>query len=201
MSAYRFGPAYAYNLCANPWVQWVQALTPDECKQVIEAGEGKITKRASIRTRDNDESYRRSNISWLGENDVPWLYEKLEYIAQQLNGQFYQFDLSGFDEDFQYTVYNSEDEGFYDWHCDSFSSVENNIDLRRPRKFSLTIQLDKPEDYEGGDLLINPGREQTAPKGLGTCVAFPSFMLHKVTPVTKGIRRSLVVWITGPQFR
>ena len=201
MSAYRFGPAYAYNLCANPWVQWVGALTPDECKQVIEAGEGKITRRASIRTRDTDESYRRSNISWLGEKDVPWLYKKLEYIAQQLNGQFYQFDLWGFDEDIQFTKYEADNEGFYDWHQDHFTSIEHGVDLRRPRKLSMTIQLDAPQDYEGGELLINNGRINETPKGQGTAVVFPSWQVHKVNPVTKGIRRSLVVWITGPHFR
>jgi len=201
MSRYQFGPAYAYNLSGHPYVQWRQALSPQECRQVIEAGEAKQLQDAKVRISDMDEDYRRSKVSWLTEEDVPWLYERLEWIVQQLNGQFYQYDLWGFDEDMQYTVYESEDEGFYDWHVDHFQSIENNIDLRRQRKMSLTIQLNDATQYVGGDILFNTGRVERGPKGLGTAIMFPSHTLHKVNPVTEGIRRSLVVWICGPHFR
>jgi PKHD-type hydroxylase len=180
---------------------WRGALDPKECRDVIATGQTKEMKDATIRVSDTDSDYRRSKVSWLKQDDIPWLYEKLEFIAQQLNGQFFGFDLWGFDEDIQYTEYHAEDEGFYDWHQDHFTSIENNIDLRRPRKLSLTIQLSDAKDYEGGELLINNGRIQETPKGQGTAIAFPSWQVHKVNPVTKGTRRSLVVWICGPHFR
>lgn len=201
MSKYQFAPAYAYKLNADPWVQWRGALTPKECKEVIEYCEKRDLKDATIRVGDTDSDYRRSKVTWLANDDIPWLYEKLEHIAQQLNGQFYQFDLWGFDEDIQFTKYEADNEGFYDWHQDHFTSIESGVDLRRPRKLSMTIQLDAPQDYEGGELLINNGRINETPKGQGTAVVFPSWQVHKVNPVTKGIRRSLVVWITGPHFR
>lgn len=201
MSKYKFGPPYAYKLNSEPWVMWRGALDPKECRDVIATGQTKEMKDATIRVSDTDSDYRRSKVSWLKQDDIPWLYEKLEFISQQLNGQFFGFDLWGFDEDIQYTEYHAEDEGFYDWHQDHFTSIENGIDLRRPRKLSLTIQLSDPRDYEGGELLINNGRVQETPKGQGTAIAFPSWQVHKVNPVTKGTRRSLVVWICGPHFR
>lgn len=103
----------------------------------------------------------------------------------------------------QYTTYTSEDKGFYDYHQDSMgSTIKDNVDQRLPRKFSISLQLSDPSEYEGGDLLIKSGvTPGVAPKAKGQVVGFPSFMLHKVTPVTSGIRRSLVVWVTGPAFK
>ena len=199
MSKYRFAPAFSHNLGSHTFVSWNHALSPDECKQVIDIGQAKQLQDANVQS-GNDQSIRRSKVSWLGHHDVPWLYHRLEWVAQQLNGKFYQFDLWGFDEDMQFTLYEGTDQGFYNWHLDMYNDVKNGIDQRRPRKLSMTIQLDDPSTYEGGDLLIHNGTEQVAPKDLGQAVVFPSYVLHKVTPVTKGIRRSLVVWITGPQF-
>lgn len=203
MSKYQFHPAYAYRMNSEPYCCWHGALDPHECMEIIEHGNKKTLIDATINSSSNvNEEWRRSKVAWFNEHDVEWLYPKIEYISQQLNGQFYDFDLWGFNEDMQYTVYEESDEGFYDWHADSYTTIENNIDLRLPRKMSLTIQLSDPDDYEGGDLEINAGgRIIKAPRTLGLAVAFPSYQLHRVTPVTKGTRRSLVVWITGPRFR
>jgi PKHD-type hydroxylase len=70
------------------------------------------------------------------------------------------------------------------------------------RKLSLSVQLSEPEDYEGGSLLLYNGEEpMTLPKTRGTGLFFPSYSLHEVTPVTKGIRYSLVAWFLGPRFK
>ncbi len=203
MSKYKFGPAYGYGLNKEPYVAWHGALNPSECEEIIRVGEEKRPMGATINTDFDNEtpSIRRSKVSWLKEEDIPWLYPRIEYIAQQLNGQHYDFDLWGLNEDVQYTVYTAEDNGFYRWHQDQYTSIENNIDLRLPRKFSITIQLTDPTEYDGGDLKIHDGNILTAPKEHGIAIAFPSWQLHCVTPVTRGIRRSLVVWITGPRFR
>jgi PKHD-type hydroxylase len=66
----------------------------------------------------------------------------------------------------------------------------------------MVIQLSEPNEYEGGDLQLLSGSEPTtADKAKGKVVMFPSYMLHRVTPVTSGIRKTLVVWITGPSFK
>ena len=91
---------------------------------------------------------------------------------------------------------NEADGGHYDWHMDT------GPDQFSRRKISITVQLSDPSEYEGGDLQlkINSGHQNT-PKGFGTVVIFPSYLLHRVTPVTGGLRKSLVLWITGPAFK
>ena len=203
MSKYKFLPPYAYKYGREAFVNWHQALTPDQCAEIITVGESKKPHGATVNSENKKalSSVRRSNVSWLKEHDLPWLYPRIEYIAQQLNGQYYDYDLWGINEDVQYTVYTHNDKGFYTWHQDSFQTIKDNIDQRLPRKFSLTFQLSDPSEYEGGDLCIHDGNVKRAGKEIGLAVAFPSWTLHCVTPVTKGIRRSLVVWICGPKFK
>ena len=204
MSKFKFTPAYAYRLGMHPYCQWNQALTPEECEEIIEVGNRKIPDKATVNATDEEtvNKIRRSKVSWLSESDIPWLYSRIEYVAQQLNGQFFDFDLWGLHEDLQYTVYEAEDQGFYNWHVDAYTTInEQNIDQRLPRKLSLTFQLSDPSDYEGGDLLITDGEAQKLSRDRGLAVAFPSYLMHTVTPVTKGVRKSLVVWVTGPRFK
>lgn len=204
MSYYRFTPAYSYERGEHPFVTWQNGFSNEEVDQIIEMGESLPMIEATVGHGDNNDKIRRSHTSWITESNCPWLYERLGYIVQQLNGQFYDYDLWGFHEDMQFTTYTSKDKGFYDWHLDSMGPTidENNVDKRLPRKFSLTMQLSDPEEYKGGNLLIKSGQKPTvAPKAKGQIVAFPSFMLHKVTPVTEGTRKSLVVWVTGPAFK
>ena len=203
MSKYKFTPPYAYKLNKEPYVVWNGAFTPSECEEIIAVGDAKMPQPATINTDPDGaiNSIRRSTTSWLKENDLPWLYPRIEYVVQQLNGQHYNFDLWGLYEDLQYTVYNENDQGFYNWHQDQFTSIEKNIDMRLPRKFSMSFQLTDPADYDGGELRIHDGNILYAPKERGIGVGFPSWQLHSVTPVTRGIRKSLVVWVTGPHFR
>lgn len=203
MSKYKFGPAYSYGLNKDPYCMWNGALSPEQCEEIIRVGDSKHPRGATINDDPDNKinNIRRSKVSWLKEHDIPWLYERVEYIAQQLNGQYYDFDLWGLNEDLQYTVYEEGDQGFYSWHQDAFTTIKNNIDQRLPRKFSLSFQLSDPNDYDGGDLLIHDGNQKKTPKYQGLAIAFPSWTLHSVTPVTRGVRRSLVVWCTGPRFR
>jgi PKHD-type hydroxylase len=98
-------------------------------------------------------------------------------------------------EDMQYTVYGSGGD-HYNWHIDSGGSNPC------PRKLSLSLQLSDPSEYEGGNLEFMIGKDgNSAKKERGLVVAFPAYRLHRVTPVTKGVRKSIVIWTTGPQFR
>ncbi|HXS81027.1 MAG TPA: 2OG-Fe(II) oxygenase, partial [Gammaproteobacteria bacterium] len=91
--------------------------------------------------------------------------------------------------------YDSSDRGFYDWHTD-FAGI------RPLRKLSISIQLSRAEDYEGGELeLLYGNQPQKLDKTRGTLIAFPSFMLHRVMPVTRGTRWSLVAWVVGARWR
>ena len=111
-----------------------------------------------------------------------------------MNSKFFNFDLYGFIEGFQFTHYKEPD-GKYKKHVDRGLNIQI-------RKLSLSIQLSDPNSYKGGDLILHyQDTPIILPKEQGKLLMFPSYTMHEVTPVTKGERYSLVAWITGPQFR
>ena len=113
----------------------------------------------------------------------------------EANNVMWKFDLSTMNEQIQYTEYYGSNEGGYEWHMDCGEKIQNQ------RKISVTVQLSDSNEYEGGDLEFNIGRKLTAQRGIGTAVIFPSFYLHRVTPVTSGIRKSFVLWVGGEPYR
>ena len=116
-------------------------------------------------------------------------------MISEANNIMLKFDLTAMNESIQYTEYY-EDGGQYDWHMDCGIGIQNQ------RKISVTVQLSDPSDYEGGNLDFNMGGgELTAPRAKGAAVIFPSFYLHRVTPVTKGTRKSFVLWVGGEPYR
>ncbi len=147
--------------------------------------------------KDNIDHIRQSQIKWLRSvhQESHWIFMKFAQMAAEANAQMWGFDLTGMLEDLQYTVYPA-DSGHYTWHMD--------IDRGRAaqRKISVTMQLSDPSEYEGGDLeLFTSSDVMRAPKEKGTVILFPSYFMHRVTPVTKGTRKSLVLWISGPPYR
>ncbi len=149
------------------------------------------------KTQQEVEQTRKTRIAWMYHNDQSkWLYDLLGWIANQLNATNFGFDLYGFVDALQYTVYEGSEvkPGFYDWHMDQGHTSS-------PRKLSLVLQLTDPSEYEGGDLQFMGTHNSVATKELGSVHFFPSYIMHRVMPVTKGIRRSLVGWIAGPRFR
>jgi predicted 2-oxoglutarate/Fe(II)-dependent dioxygenase YbiX len=139
---------------------------------------------------------RRSSVAMLGtEQKYAWLYERIWAAAQECNRQFFCVDLAGVEANIQIARYDSSERGFYDWHTD-FAGIAPR------RKISVSIQLSRAEDYAGGDLELLYGN-QPAPmdRARGAFIAFPSFMLHRVTPVSRGTRWSLVAWILGNRWR
>lgn len=141
-----------------------------------------------------DYQQRKSNVMFLTpEQPLLWLFERLGQAAVQNNAHRYHFDLLGFHEELQLAQY--EKDGHFDWHMDFGAAVST-------RKLSLSIQLSDPETYEGGDLqfLVN-NRPFNAPRGQGTLIIFPSFVMHRVTPISSGSRMSIVGWVTGPPYK
>lgn len=201
MANYIFAPAPTFGVSEHPFVTWKDGLSDEEVQKLVDYGDQLLLTKATIGGSDEDEdikSIRESKVSWIGLNaDTQWLYDRLAFVARNLNGQFYKFDLYGFSEDMQYTVYNGSDDGHYTWHLDAGST--NNT---APRKLSIVVQLSDPDDYEGGDLeLFSAANPTKVDKQKGLIAAFPSYMLHRVSPVTKGIRKTLVVWVCGPSFK
>ena len=107
----------------------------------------------------------------------------------------WQFDIPSILDTVQYTQYY-ENGGHYDWHTDNGPYPFNT------RKISITVQLSDPNEYDGGDLeLWNGGNIKTVFRGRGATILFPSFIMHRVTPVTQGLRKSLVLWVGGEHYK
>jgi PKHD-type hydroxylase len=142
---------------------------------------------------------RKSRIAWAHHDEE--IRKLTEHHAQLINRSDYAFDIYPIGcNEIQYTEYHSSNEGKYDWHDDLISS--NNISHKSQRKLSLIFQLSNPNNYEGGDIeFMNIDVDQNVLKQQGTIIAFPSFIKHRVTPVTSGVRNSIVTWIEGPPFR
>lgn len=177
---------------------WKAVLTPKEVDAIIAYGDGLKPMKAELASRkDNIDYLRLTRVAWMLRNpEIAWLHARLEEMVLQINAQFYRYDLYGLNEPFQYTVYEGAQGGYYGWHVDM---GEKNYE---PRKISLSLQLSEPCDYQGGDLELEVGDgPYKAEKARGTLIAFPSYVLHRVTPVTSGIRKSLVIWVAGPEFR
>jgi len=137
--------------------------------------------------------YRSSSIVWL-PNSLPhrWIYNKVAAYVREANKECFGFELTGFGEDAQAATYTVGDH--YDWH----------LDVGRQctwRKLSVSIQLSPSDAYTGGDLELQYGRvPKKMPRDQGAVVVFPSYLLHRITPVTSGTRQSLVVWVSGVPF-
>ena len=140
--------------------------------------------------------YRKSKIKWCPQSDNwYWVYEKLSNMIKSSNKEMWDFELTQMREEIQYTEYYAGG-GQYDWHMDCGLGIQNQ------RKISVTVQLSDPTENEGGDLQFNIGGSIiTAPRIKGAAVIFPSFFLHRVTPVTKGTRKSFVLWVGGEPFK
>ena len=154
---------------------------------------------------------RNSDIVWMSDR---WIYNEIQPYIRSANvqaGWNFEWDFS---ESCQFTKYTKGQ--FYDWHCDSWNKPyirenSNAPDHGKIRKLSVTVTLSDPKDYKGGELEFDfrqndpdkPNKKikckEILPKG--SLVVFPSFVWHRVCPVTKGERNSLVIWNLGYPFR
>ena len=160
-------------------------------------------RRADVDRGNIDDSVRIANVKFhYPAEESYWIFEKLNYIIELNNEQIWNFDLNGY-ESFQYTEYEAEDGGKYDFHADIDYSQRDGVADLQTRKLSLSLILSEPGvDFEGGEFQILVGREPiTCEQKKGSVLLFPSWVLHRVTPVTKGVRKSIVVWVMGPKFR
>jgi PKHD-type hydroxylase len=178
-------PAYAYQ---------EDVFSSDECQKIINISENYYLKEAKVKNNKNFKG-RQSKICWFfPDENTEWIYRRITDVVVNLNEQYFKFDLQGLVEGLQFTKYIAPD-GQYDKHVDR---VYNSI----IRKLSLTVQLSNPNHYEGGELkFFEDNIGSTVQKKQGTMILFPSFILHQVTPITKGERNSLVAWITGKNFK
>lgn len=184
-----------------------RAFTPRQCDRIIELGLSLGAEDALVGGSEDDHVEeavtRRSKTAWIEPDDAPWIFEKLAKLALRAN-KVYDFDLLGFTEDAQFTLYD-EPGAFYDWHQDGLGGEV------AVRKLAIVVQLSDPDDYEGGELEIFHVVHEYEPEDVaawsedmrerGSVAVFPAFEYHRVTPIVSGRRYSLVCWVGGPPFR
>lgn len=200
MSRYDFVPIqHPAGRASEDYYWWDNGFTDEQLKAIEAYGDSLALQKATIGPNEEAPSeMRRTDVAWLKHNEkTAGFYDALAGVAQNINAMSFNFDLTGFVEDLQYTVYRSEKRAHYDWHIDAGPNTYS------PRKLSLSLMLTDPKEYEGGDLQImtKAGEPTVCRKERGMVVGFPSYALHRVTPVTKGVRKSIVVWVSGPPFR
>jgi PKHD-type hydroxylase len=180
------------------WYWFEKGFTDEELDKVTKlAANFEYSEATIFGNQSSGNEIRKSRIKWLGENyqSTEWLYDKLMEFAAIANRELWNFDLFSTIDSIQYTEYH-EGGGHYDYHVDIGPGKASH------RKVSITVQLSDPSEYEGGDFEILKGpRPETLPKAKGAAILFPSYLLHRVTPITKGTRRSLVIWVGGKSFR
>ena len=150
---------------------------------------------SKAKTFNDNNKARSSEVTWLSHNKE--LQDFLWDIVQNANRNVFGFRVENY-ADIQYTLYHAEHKGHYGWHIDTNWSSQTAFD----RKLSVTVQLSDSTDYEGGDFSFseveNPDKEKLRQKC--SVLVFPSYLIHRVSPVTKGTRCSLVAWFEGPRW-
>ena len=183
-------------------------LTPQQCDEVIRLGQtapdqaGQVGQDVLEKSSDSyspagtfDKKKRLCTISWIPFSQANEMYRKIEGWVVNTNNNHFGFNGIQITEPAQYTEYPTG--GFYNWHMDS------DIDMKHMppvRKISMTLLLSDPKDFEGGELELIDNKKQPNLKR-GYAVFFASFIRHRIKPVTKGNRKSLVMWFGGPPFR
>ncbi len=186
------------NINLNNWYYAPETFSAEDIDKIYKLTEAIEFREGVLNSGSNKHnSYRKSDIKWLHPEmeDIEWLYKKFTELITEANNSIWRFDINEELKNIQYSVYRG-DGGHYDWHMDLGGGIA------AQRKISIVVQLSSPEEYEGGEFEIFVQKDVIEfPKKKGSVVLFPSYYMHRVSPVTAGERKSLVLWVTGVPFR
>ena len=182
---------------------WNKEISHEICQKLINLGKGNWSQGQTFGSEEKTQSLnniRKSDIVWINDQ---WIYELIWPYMKTANEQAeWKYDIVAA-ESCQVTRYIKD--GFYTWHKDGMGShneVHNTPDNKflhkNTRKLSMTIVLNS--EFEGGDFELRDLDVRVPRLNEGSIIMFPSFIHHRVAPVTKGIRYSLVTWFVGPPF-
>ena len=215
---------------ASYYYYFKSALTPRMCDDIIRYGKEHDTQMAITGGSDDEankkadgtlkksaikniQKKRKSDIVWMNDR---WIYKEIHPYIHEANekaGWNFEWDFS---ESCQFTKYGVGQ--YYGWHTDSWTKVYNKKDdpntYGKIRKLSVTISLNDPDEYDGGNLEFDfrndidfdrnrkhKAKACTEIRPRGSIIVFPSFVWHRVAPVTRGTRYSLVIWNLGKPFK
>jgi PKHD-type hydroxylase len=176
---------------------WEGALSKEFCNAALAEVDWAASDKGVIGQLETpviDLKTRRTDVIWQSQMQPLGCIARM-YIETANQAADWGY-LLGSQEATQLGRYKSTDEGHYDWHIDSYPPKEG-----IQRKLSISILLSDPSEFEGGELQFKGIENQKILTKQGSIVVFPSFIEHRVTPVTKGVRYSAVTWASGPSFR
>jgi len=184
---------------------WVfkNAINKKTCQQIIRFGKNKWTK-AEVQNnlldgKHLDTNTRKADIVWFDDETVYNMCWNFLLTANRNANWNFKIDAC---EPMQITRYKKN--GHYEFHFDGngftrFNNPNDKLLHGAVRKLSMTIVLN--EDYEGGEVEFFDNNSGLIKEKMGTVIVFPSYMVHRVRPVTKGTRYSLVAWFCGQPFK
>ncbi len=173
---------------------WPSSLNDDQIQNIIDASlvEPEIDAK-TFSSKDVLSDVRVSSIRWISSpeiKDLLWSY------VRRANYDAFNIDVDNNCE-MQYTEYHSTAGGHYDWHQDVHWYGQADSD----RKLSVTVQLSDADNYLGGNFEFDELKTNADFRSKGTVLVFPSYIRHRVLPVSKGVRQSLVAWFKGPRWK
>ena len=186
------------------WKSWIvetttPLFTPDQCRQIIECGRKQKPQKAQVGMGKPggglDTKKRVTTIGWIPFKEMQPMYDQINEFIQKANRNHFGFENVQITEQAQFTEY--PEGGFYDWHMDTDVTMTHEPPVR---KISMTLLLSPENQFEGGDLeLMAPGKRVKLKQG--HAIVFASFLHHRVAPVIRGVRQSLVMWFGGEPFK
>ena len=186
------------------WKSWIvetttPLFTPDQCQQIINCGRRQPPQKAQVGMGKPgsglDTKKRITTISWIPFKEMQPMYNDINKFIKTANKNHFGFGDIQITEQAQFTEY--PEGGFYDWHMDTDVVMQHEPPVR---KISMTCLLSPENQFEGGDLeLMAPGKRVKLKQG--HAIIFASFLNHRVAPVIKGVRQSLVMWFGGEPFK
>ena len=181
------------------WKKWVvetqgPMFKPKLCQEIMDLNKTLEKRKGEVENSKMTDNYRKSTISWIDFDKMQPMYDDINIFIQKINRNYFGFENIQMTERAQLAEYSKG--GFYGWHTDTALDMDKEPPVR---KLSMTLLLNDPSEFEGGDLEI--ANTVLTPMKQGHAAIFASFLQHRVTPVTKGKRQSFTMWFGGPPLK
>jgi len=179
-------------------VQLTSLFSSEECDRIVAVAHAGTIRDAALIGSMQAQAVRIAQTGWLDEKGTAeWIFDRMLEAFAKSNREHFDFKLDEFAERMQVAWYGAAPNAFFDWHSDIGATS-----LANRRKLTMVVQLSEAESYQGGQLETNAdGHIRTASRCIGSALILPSFLLHRLRPVTCGSRYSLTLWSHGPAFQ
>ena len=172
---------------------WPSSLNTEQVDQITAIALRQPMEEATVfSSAENMQGIRSCTVRWLEDE---WLQSLLWSYVEQANKSGFHIAVDRRTE-MQFAEYTAKQDAHYDWHHDVQWNGQSALD----RKVSVTVQLSGADEYEGGDFEFDEVKTNADFRSKGTVLVFPSYLRHRIHPVTSGIRRALVAWFFGPRW-